>query len=103
MTFYYDRLKHRAVPPLPPETPGRRAADINRQQQVSVTLVITNMTTKDDCTKLVDMLGTLPGVSRAIPLLSQRRLIVTYNPWQITLETICFHIRQLGYHYVQKI
>ncbi|MBE3581721.1 MAG: hypothetical protein IMW96_08860 [Thermoanaerobacteraceae bacterium] len=103
MTFYYDRLKSRAVPPLPPETPGRRSPGLNRQQQVSVTLVITNMTTKEDCTKLVDMLGTLPGLARAIPLLNQRRLIVTYNPSQITLETICFHIRQLGYHYVHKI
>lgn len=103
MTFYYDRLRHRAVPPLPAETQSRRFADLNRQQQVSVTLLITNMATEEDCTKLVDMLSTLPGVARAIPLLSQRRLIVTYNPSQITLETICFHLRHVGYYCVQKI
>ncbi|MGI9953309.1 hypothetical protein V3F56_13185 [Moorellaceae bacterium AZ2] len=103
MTFYYDRLKSRIAPQLPYEKQGNNLFISNWQQQVSVTLLITNMTKEDDCNKLVEMLGTLPGIAKVTPILVQRRLIITYNPSQINLETIGYHIRKLGYHYIQKI
>lgn len=72
-------------------------------QEATITLIITNMNTEEDARKLVNTLQTLPGVSSVVPLPSHRRLTITYNSSQITLETIGYHITQLGYHYLHKI
>ncbi|SMB97642.1 Copper chaperone CopZ [Thermanaeromonas toyohensis ToBE] len=72
-------------------------------QEATVTLIITNMKSDEDTRKLVNTLQTLPGVSSVVPFLSHRRLMITYNSSQITLETIGYHITKLGYHYIHKI
>lgn len=72
-------------------------------QEATITLIITNMKSDEDARKLVNTLQTLPGVSSVVPFPSHRRLMITYNSSQITLETIGYHITKLGYHYLHKI
>ncbi|MCG0278891.1 MAG: hypothetical protein L5656_10275 [Thermanaeromonas sp.] len=72
-------------------------------QEATVTLIITNMKSDEDTWRLINTLQALPGVSSVVPFPSHRRLMITYNSSQITLEIIGYHITKLGYHYIHKI
>ena len=72
-------------------------------QEVTITLIITNMKSDEDARKLVNALQNIPGVTNVVPFPKHRRLTITYNSSQITLETIGYHITKLGYHYLHKI
>jgi copper chaperone CopZ len=72
-------------------------------QEVTVTLIIADMTTDEDAKKLSNTLRSLPGVTKVLPLPVHRLLTLTYNPTKISLEAIGYQITMLGYRYIHKI
>lgn len=102
MTLYHEKLKSLVTTPRTQENSMFDPHFLNWQQEVTVTLIITNMKSPEDCTKLTEGLRTLPGVIKVTPLLSQHRLAVTYDTSKTQLELIGYQIRKLGYHYIQK-
>ncbi|BCV21409.1 heavy-metal-associated domain-containing protein [Moorella sp. Hama-1] len=71
-------------------------------RQVTMTLIVTDMKTEEDCKKIGNTLRNLPGVVSVNIIPRHRRVTVTYNLPQINLETIGYHITKLGYRYIQK-
>lgn len=75
---------------------------ISENRQVTMTLIISDMKTDEDCQKIGNTLRNLPGVVSVNIIPRYRRVTVTYNLPQMNLETIGYHITRLGYHYIQK-
>lgn len=71
-------------------------------RQVTMTLIVTDMKTEEDCQKIANTLRNLPGVVSVTIVPRHRRVTVTYNLPQMNLETIGYHITRLGYRYIQK-
>jgi len=71
-------------------------------RQVTMTLIITDMKTEEDCQKIGYTLRNLPGIVSVNIIPRHRRVTVTYNLPQMNLETIGYHITRLGYRYIQK-
>ncbi|MCG0278901.1 MAG: heavy-metal-associated domain-containing protein [Thermanaeromonas sp.] len=91
MSFYIDQIK------------ALMGSKNWGNQQVTVTLIITNMKDDEDARKLASVLQSIPGITNVVPFPRHRRLTITYNSSQITLEAIGYHIARLGYHYLHKI
>lgn len=71
-------------------------------RQVTVTLNIPGMKNDEDCHRISNELGSLPGVIGLNIVPERRWLVVTYNMSQTTLETIGHHLAAIGYSYTQK-
>lgn len=102
MTLYYEKLKSLALTQQPDDKNRFNRMLFSGQQGITVSLIITNMKSQEDCTRLVEGLRTLPGIINVTPFLLQRRLTITYSVPQTNLELIGHHIRKLGYLYIQK-
>jgi hypothetical protein len=72
------------------------------RREFPVTITVTDMYNEQDKDKLTSALLALEGVSSVKPILHQKKLVVAFNPGQVSLQTITYTIAQLGYHYIQR-
>ncbi|NLW06539.1 MAG: hypothetical protein GX039_00930 [Clostridia bacterium] len=73
-----------------------------RTQMVTITLLVPAMKSINDCQVVTKAIKLLPGVVNATAVPNRGRLQVTYNNSQITLESIRYHLKQIGYEIINK-
>lgn len=80
----------------------RQWASKIKNQQVTMTIIIPDMKNNKDWEIINRAIAGLPGIISVNNILNRRRIVVTYNLHQISLETIGQQLDKTGYRYVRK-
>lgn len=90
-----------SVPPKYDELIKKHQSNTGFNTVITIQMVIMNLDTQEDYNNIATMLKNMSGIE-VIGGFQQKKLSVTYNQHQTTLEDIVYQISKLGYRYINR-